>query len=291
MRVTQGMLSSNMLDHISKSYERMAKYQSQLASGKKINLPSDDPVVAMKGIRYRSNLTHIEQYKRNITDAYTWMESSDSALDKATQALQRIRELVVQASNDTYEASQRQSIAIEVGELKEHLASIANSKVGNKYIFNGSDTTTPPVDLGAAVYPTNSDAVEIEVYAGVRMQVNINPTNVFSAALFNDITNLENDLNSGATGATIGNYLATLDGHIQNFIAERAELGARYNRLELVDQRVQTQEVVANRILSDNEDAEIERVITDLKMQESVHRAALGVGARVMQPTLLDFLR
>jgi flagellar hook-associated protein 3 FlgL len=291
MRVTQGMLSSNMLDHISKSYERMAKYQSQLASGKKINLPSDDPVVAMKGIRYRSNLTHIEQYKRNITDAYTWMESSDSALDKATQALQRIRELVVQASNDTYEASQRQSIAIEVGELKEHLASIANSKVGNKYIFNGSDTTTPPVDLGAAVYPTNSDAVEIEVYAGVRMQVNINPTNVFSAALFNDITNLENDLNSGTTGATIGNYLATLDGHIQNFIAERAELGARYNRLELVDQRVQTQEVVANRILSDNEDAEIERVITDLKMQESVHRAALGVGARVMQPTLLDFLR
>jgi flagellar hook-associated protein 3 FlgL len=280
-----------MLRYINKSFERMEKYQNQLATGKKISRPSDDPVVAMKGIEYRSNLTQIEQYKRNLSEAYTWMESSDSALDKATQALQRIRELVVQASNDTYEISQRQSIANEIRELKDHLASIANTKIGDKYIFNGSDTTTPPVDLGGGIYPTNSDPVEIEVFSGVRMQVNIDPTNVFSSALFTDINNLEADLNGGSTGAVIGNYLNVIDGHIQNFVAERAELGARYNRVELVDQRVQTQEVVANRIIADNEDADLERVITDLKMQESVHRAALGVGARVMQPTLLDFLR
>jgi flagellar hook-associated protein 3 FlgL len=291
MRVTQGILSNNMLRYINKSFERMEKYQNQLATGKKISRPSDDPVVAMKGIEYRSNLTQIEQYKRNLSEAYTWMESSDSALDKATQALQRIRELVVQASNDTYEISQRQSIANEIRELKDHLASIANTKIGDKYIFNGSDTTTPPVDLGGGIYPTNSDPVEIEVFSGVRMQVNIDPTNVFSSALFTDINNLEADLNGGSTGAVIGNYLNVIDGHIQNFVAERAELGARYNRVELVDQRVQTQEVVANRIIADNEDADLERVITDLKMQESVHRAALGVGARVMQPTLLDFLR
>jgi flagellar hook-associated protein 3 FlgL len=291
MRVTQGILSNNMLRYINKSFERMEKYQNQLATGKKISRPSDDPVVAMKGIEYRSNLTQIEQYKRNLSEAYTWMESSDSALDKATQALQRIRELVVQASNDTYEISQRQSIANEIRELKDHLASIANTKIGDKYIFNGSDTTTPPVDLGGGIYPTNSDPVEIEVFSGVRMQVNIDPTNVFSSALFTDINNLEADLNGGSTGAVIGNYLNVIDVHIQNFVAERAELGARYNRVELVDQRVQTQEVVANRIIADNEDADLERVITDLKMQESVHRAALGVGARVMQPTLLDFLR
>jgi flagellar hook-associated protein 3 FlgL len=280
-----------MLRHLSQSFERMEKYQNQLSTGKKISRPSDDPVVAMKGIEYRSNLTHIEQYSRNISEAYNWMESSDSALDKATQALQRLRELVVQASNDTYEVSQRQSIAKEIRELKEHLASIANTKIGNKYIFNGSDTTTPPVDLGGGIYPTNSDSVDIEVFDGVRMRVNIDPTNVFSAALFTDISNLEADLNGGATGAVIGKYLDVIDGHIQNFVAERAELGARSNRIELVDQRVQTQEVIANRIISDNEDADIERVITDLKTQESVHRAVLGVGARIIQPTLIDFLR
>jgi flagellar hook-associated protein 3 FlgL len=291
VRITQGILTSNMLRHLSQSFERMEKYQNQLSTGKKISRPSDDPVVAMKGIEYRSNLTHIEQYSRNISEAYNWMESSDSALDKATQALQRLRELVVQASNDTYEVSQRQSIAKEIRELKEHLASIANTKIGNKYIFNGSDTTTPPVDLGGGIYPTNSDSVDIEVFDGVRMRVNIDPTNVFSAALFTDISNLEADLNGGATGSVIGNYIDVIDGHIQNVVAERAELGARYNRIELVDQRVQTQEVIANRIISDNEDADIERVITDLKTQESVHRAVLGVGARIIQPTLIDFLR
>ncbi|MFP3359319.1 flagellar hook-associated protein FlgL, partial [Planococcus sp. SIMBA_143] len=59
----------------------------------------------------------------------------------------------------------------------------------------------------------------------------------------------------------------------------------------MIDDRLGYQEVIANRILSDNEDADIERVITDLKTQESVHRAALGVGARIIQPTLMDFLR
>jgi flagellar hook-associated protein 3 FlgL len=85
--------------------------------------------------------------------------------------------------------------------------------------------------------------------------------------------------------------LGRLDKTMDNLSAERSELGARYNRLEMIDDRIGQQEVMANRVLSDNEDADIERVITDLKTQESVHRAALGVGARILQPTLLDFLR
>jgi flagellar hook-associated protein 3 FlgL len=293
------MLSNNMLRHISQSYDRMGKTQEQLATGKKISRPSDDPVVAMKGMTYRTNLTEVEQYQRNLSEAYNWMDNSDAALDKATNVLHRIRELTVQAANGTLEGSQKAMIGKEVGQLKEHLASIANTQVAGKYIFNGNDTTNPPVDLSATppAVSTNSNQVKIEMSKGIEVAVNINPTKVFTytagtpeSGIFGDINELEKTLNGTGT-VPIDDFLDKLDKNIDNLLSERAELGARYNRVELIEERVSEQEVIANRILSDNEDADIERVITDLKMQESIHRAALSVGSRIIQPSLMDFLR
>jgi flagellar hook-associated protein 3 FlgL len=299
MRVTQFMLTQNMLRNLSQSYARLGKIQDQLATGKKIARPSDDPVVAIKGMAYRTNLTEVEQFKRNFSEAHNWIDTADSALNEATQVLQRIRELVVQASNDTYETSQRQHIASEISELKDHLVSIANTQVAGKYIFNGSDTLNPPVNLANSTnkVSTNSEQVKIELLKGIEIPVNVDPTKIFTysttpgGGLFSDIEALENDLQTGKTGQDLNKYLQYLDKHLSNILSERAELGARNNRIELMEARADEQEVIAHQILSDNEDADIERVITDLKTQESVHRAALGVGARIIQPTLLDFLR
>ncbi|MFD1020302.1 flagellar hook-associated protein FlgL [Thalassobacillus hwangdonensis] len=292
MRVTQGMLSNNMLRNLSNSYERMGKYQEQLSTGKKISRPSDDPVVAMKGMNYRTQLTEVKQFQRNLGEMYNWMDNSDSALDKATQAMQRIRELTVQASNGTYEDGQRKNIAEEVGQLKEHLEDIANTKVNGKYIFNGSDTQNKPVDLGTTPkqFSENNLPVEIEISKGVKLKANIDPREVFSEGLFTDLEKLETALDSGRD-EEIGDFLGNLDQRIDDIVNERADLGARMNRVELVEDRLANQEYNATKMLSDNEDADIDKLITDLKTQESVHRAALGVGARIIQPSLMDFLR
>ena len=288
-----------MLRNLSKSYESMATYQEQLSTGKKISRPSDDPVVAMNGINYRTELNQIEQFQRNIGEVYNWMDNSDAALDKANQSLQRVRELTVQASNGTNSVQERESIAKEIDQIKDHIEDIANTKVNNKYLFNGTNTTTKPVDLENGKLSENSQAVNIEVSKGIQLKANVNSVKVFGSEnvdgdgsqLFDTLSSLAADLKAGSDGEDLGKYIQSIDDHANRIVDERADLGARMNRRDLVEDRLGTQEVIANRVLSDNEDAEMEKVITDLKTQESVHRAAMGVGARVIQPTLMDFLR
>jgi len=296
LRVTQSMLASNSLKNLSKSYANMGKYQDQLATGKKISRPSDDPVVAIKGMFYRTNLTEVEQYKRNLSEAYTWMENSEAGIEQATQVVQRIRELVVQAKNDSNSPEDLQAIGVEISQLKEDLVGVANTQVAGRYIFNGTQTKSPPItkdangNLDFSKMITNS--YNVEVSKGVQLKVNTNANNVFGEELFNTLNQIETALQDGVGSFENGDAaLEKLDGHINSILAERSELGARYNRLELVDSRLGDQEVIATRILSDNEDADIERVITDLTIQESIHRASLAVGSRIIQPTLMDFLR
>jgi len=381
MRVTQSMIANSSLKHLSQSYQQLKTYQDQLSTGKKISRASQDPVVAMNGMRYRTQVTETEQFKRNLSEVYNWMDTADSTLDQTTNALHRIRELTVQASNDTYEGTQRANIAKEITELREHLESLANTRSNGKYIFNGTNTTNPPVDeskmnvnlnqltagVGLADYQmvfkggtyeldedestlpnelvfrntedanqtiqiniddenvesithssldsdgqenetslserqvilseksavsTNNQNVEIELLKGMKVPVNIRPQNVFSNELFGDIKALENALNDPTTKASeITGMLDVMDKHINNSVNERAELGARVNRVEMIDNRVQDQEVIAKRIMSDNEDVEMEQVITALLSQENVHRAALSSTGRIIQPTLMDFLR
>ncbi|MFY4775079.1 flagellar hook-associated protein FlgL [Metabacillus sp. RGM 3146] len=294
MRITQGMLAQNSLSNLSKSYGSMDKLQNQLSTGKKISRPSDDPVVAMKGMFYRTNLTEVEQFKRNLSESYTWMDNSESGIEQGTQVIQRFRELMVQAKNGSNSADDLKAIGTEMEQLREDLQGVANTQVAGKYIFNGTKTDTPPIAADGTV-KFNTDSFNIEVSKGVQLKSNVDGVNAFGGLvngqdLFKTIGDIINSVNSNSMGSS-DQQLADLDKHFDNMSAERSELGARYNRLELIDDRVNQQEVVANRILSDNEDADIEQVITDLKMQESVNRAALSVSARIIQPSLMDFLR
>ncbi|KEZ52145.1 flagellar hook-associated protein FlgL [Metabacillus indicus] len=293
MRVTQSMLAANSLRNLSKSYEKMGTYQDQLATGKKISRPSDDPVVAMKGMHYRTNLTEVEQYQRNISEAYQWMENSEAGVEQGTQVLQRVRELVVQASNGSNSPEDLKAIGAEIKQLKEDLVGSANTQVAGNYIFNGTETKKAPVTLnadGTVTVLVDKSPFEVEVSKGVSLKANINSDNVFSEDLFAVVGSIEKALTSGDASGMDG-LLSDLDGKMDAMTAERAELGARYNRLELIEDRVMKQEVVSTRILSENEDADLEKVIMSLTAQESLHRAALSVGARIMQPTLMDFLR
>lgn len=297
MRVTQSMLSGNMLRNLSNSYTKMGELQNQITTGKKVNRPSDDPVVAMKGIALRSSLEKVEQFQRNLGEVHNILDSSDDALDKVGSAMQRVNELMVQASSDTSTNDDRMKIESEIAQIRSHIQNIANTKVGDKYIFSGTTTTTPLFDgTGYPVGPTaDTDPlkknIEIEIFDGVKMKVNTNGIDVFR-----DIDKMLGDISSkmqagSATGSEYSAYLTDISDQMNVVLTTRADIGARQNRAELMDNRLDSQSVIATKQMSENEDIDYEKSITEMITQESVHRAALSVGAKIIQPSLADFIR
>ncbi|HWJ77424.1 MAG TPA: flagellar hook-associated protein FlgL [Niallia sp.] len=295
MRVTQSMVSANSLRNISNSYNKLATLNNQVASGKKITKPSEDPVVAMKGMYYRSNLNQVEQYKRNLSELHLWMDNSEAGIEQATSGLDRVRELLLQGKNDTNSIDERAAISKEIAQIKEDIVNVANTQVNGKYIFHGSDVSnalvtagSPPQVAGNVTDPAINN-YSVEVSQGITMKANINPS-TFNQETFNVLQDIEDKMANNDTEG-LDELLVRLDNVINSMNSERAELGARSNRLEMVESRIDSQEVMANKVLSDNEDVDMEVAITQLSVQESVHNAALSVGARLIQTSLIDFLR
>ena len=295
MRVTQSMLSANSLRNISSSYNKLNQLSNQVSTGKKITKPSDDPVVAMKGMYYRSSLSEVEQYKRNLSELYLWMDNSESAMNQASSGLDRVRELLVQGKTDTNGKDEKNAIAEEINQIKEDLVNVANTKVNGKYLFHGTDVSNPPVTAGdppqvaANLTDGSIDSYKVEVSSGVTMKANVNPA-TFNQEMFDVVQEIQDKMaNNDSTG--LDDLLTRLDSVMNSLSGEKSELGARYNRLEMVESRIDAQEVLANKVLSDNEDVDMEVAITNLSVQQSVHNASLSVGAKIIQTSLIDFLR
>ncbi|MEK4484793.1 flagellar hook-associated protein FlgL [Psychrobacillus sp. FSL H8-0484] len=295
MRVTQSMLSTNMLRNLSKSYNKMGILQEQINSGKKITRPSQDPVVAIKGIGYRTDLNKVEQYQRNLGEVNNWLDSSDDALDKVGFALHRVQELITQASTDTLTPDDRTKIEKEITQIKEQMRDMSNTKVGDKYIFSGTNTNSPLHDgtnfLTTGAAPGVNKDVNIEVYDGVEITVNTKGLDIFQN-IDAMITGLEADLKDpNKSGKDFDKYLTMKSDNEKVVLAARADIGARQNRVDMMENRLGAQEVIVTKQLSNNEDIDYEKAITEMITQESIHQAALSVGAKIIQATLVDFIR
>ncbi|AWE06384.1 flagellar hook-associated protein FlgL [Lysinibacillus sp. 2017] len=331
MRVTQSMLSSNMLRNLNNSYNKMAKYQNMLESGMKISRPSDDPVVAVKGMGYRVELDKNVQYQRNMDQAHSWLDSTDESLDQVGTVLIRVKELIVQAANDTNTKEEREKVLGEIKQLREHVQDLGNTKVGENYIFSGTKTGSPlfvnnpdltiggkilnETELGTLATSTATSpvagqkSVEINVFDGITVQVNTDGMKLFNdidgyLKGVEDLLNRHNTMtpDDEATGQEIGDLLGVsgsgssatvqfLDGITEKVLEVRATVGARQNRLELMENRLSMQEINVTKQMSINEDTDYSKTITDMVTAESIHQAALSVGAKIIQQTLVDFIR
>lgn len=295
MRVTQSMLSNNMLRNLSASYNRLGKLQEQIETGKKVNRPSDDPVVVMKGMGYRMQVDKVHQYQRNLGEVNVWLDNSDEALDKVGLALRRAYELAESGATDTMTPEDREVLQAELAQLREQVRDLANTQVGDKYLFNGTKTSEPLFKDGILQRDPNDptkglvghDAtVKISVFDGVKLQVNTNGHDMFK-----EIDELFDDMAAYTTRDEFDEAITKLQKQMGDVVTTRADIGARQNRSDLMENRLSALEVSATKQMSENEDVEYEKAITEMITEEAIHRATLSVGARIIQPSLVDFLR
>ncbi|WP_310830515.1 flagellar hook-associated protein FlgL [Paenibacillus pedocola] len=304
LRVTSNMMNSQLLLNLNRNARTMNDTQLQLSSGRKINKPSDDPVGITYSLRYRAELSSNEQYTKNVDSALSWLDYNDTVLGQAGDVVQRLRELTVQASTGSNPQSALDSINEEVMQLKEQLVDISNSKLNGKYIFNGEQYTTKPYDFAKGAdgtYDTTkaviTDPGQIQyiVGEGVQMPINMTGNDVFGHTgdtdnLFAIINNLSGALKSGNTTA-ISNQLDNIDSRIDTLLSARSEIGAKTNRVQLMQERLSDLNTNLTDLQAKTEDADYEGLIMQSKIQENIYNASLSVGAKIISTTLVDFIR
>ncbi|EKN64725.1 flagellar hook-associated protein 3 [Neobacillus bataviensis LMG 21833] len=292
MRVTQNMLSTQVIRNIQTNYRAMSKYQEQVSSGKAINRVSDDPVKSVQIMSHRSALMETEQFKRNAEDGLTWLETTDRSLDDLTQVMQKVRELTVQGSNGVNNKDSLETIAMELKALKGNIGDIANARLGDRYLFAGTATDTAPFENGEFV-SKNGDSLSWNVGQGIYMKVNVNGSDIFNFQsgglnLLETVGKIAGELESGNDPQQ---YLDHLDKQMSNLLAQRSIVGSNVNQLEMMVNRLDQTMLSTKSMLSKTEDADLAEIITNFTTQQTILNAALSSGAKAIQPTLVDFLR
>ena len=292
-RVTQNMMMNRSYAALQLGLGRLAKTQEQLSTGRIINRPSDSPTDATSAMRIRASLADQKQYSRNVQDGIGWLGQIDSTLTSAMDQIRRARELGQQGANEGNASPQaREALAVEVDQIRDSLISAANASYLGRPVFGGVVNGEKAYDTSGQFVGVSGDVVRT-VARGVKVSVNVDGPAVFGPDgnnLFDKLTQLSDSLRAGDTAA-IGAGLSDLDTAMTRVTSALGDVGARYNRLDRASQAASDLELSLTSSLSEVEYVDLARATMDLNMQQVAYQAGLSATARLVQPSLSDFLR
>jgi len=292
-RVTQGMMTSHSLSAMQTSLSRLAKLQEQLSTGRVLNRPSDSPTGTTSAMRIRSSIADVKQYGRNAQDGNGWLTTLDSALTSANDQVLRARDLALQGANEGVAGqAARDALAAEVDQIRAGLITTANSDYLGRPVFGGVTAGADAYDA-TGTYVGTPGAVNRTVADGTTVRVDVDGSAAFGAtgsSVFDHLAALSTALRSGDQ-ATISASISALDADRDRITTTQTEVGSRQNRVEAAIQAASDDELQLTTSLSDVENADLPKTTVDLQMQQVAYQAALGATSKVIQHSLLDFLR
>jgi flagellar hook-associated protein 3 FlgL len=307
MRITQGMMVNNQVSRLQTRLERFERSQSQLGTGKAILKPSDDPAAANRGLVLRASMRAREQEARNGADARSWLDLADSKLQGAVERLHRARDLTVAGSSNQDPVSQR-AMATEIAAIRDELVGIANTQHAGRPLFTGfaggvaverSTGAAPdqPQDAGKWLYRGDAGAITRRVSEHDLVQVNVTATDVFGVDaagsgddLFTLLDSIETALQGGRQDVLTAK-LAGLDAALERIGDQQGKLGAATNRIDAAMSRNRDEQLTIRSELAKTEDVDVSSAVMELQTQEVAYQATLAALSRIMQPSLVDFLR
>jgi flagellin-like hook-associated protein FlgL len=294
MRITQRAVALTSLQGLNGNLAAVAKLQQQLTSGRVISAPSDSPTGTNVVMQVRSEQAAVAQQARNISDAQSWLDQTDSALQTMLDTTRRVRDLTVQGLNTgSGTAESQQALATEVSALREGLLSLSNLRTQGRPLFGGVTPGPVAYDATGAWVGQAGSPVTRRVSDSESIRVDITGPEVFGPPggkdLFAVVGNIAADML--ADPAALEGHLRDLDTVVEGMLSGLADIGARGARIERIAQINMDRGLTLASHRAQTEDIDLPHTIMRLQMQQVGYEAALSATAKALQPTLLDFLR
>jgi len=292
MRITTSQLFSGAMRNINATREKYLALQESLITQKRINRPSDDPIGATRASSVRTILGRYDQYLRNVNSSRSFVTTMEIALTHVIEDLTRAREIAVDINSGIAGPSSFDAAAQEVRSLFQDVLKNATIKDNRRFVFAGYRTNVEPFDnAGNYLGGVNQD-INIEISENNFMTINKDGNEVFKSPIdvFQVLRDLETAIASGDS-TQISNMMPQIESALDHVINQRADIGPLTLRLETAESDNYELNEAYTRILSDTEDVDIAKATSDFAFQEQVYQATLLVSSRILNTSLLDFIR
>ena len=297
MRLTNRLMADTVLNSLYKNTQQLLKLQEMVSSQKRINRPSDDPIGMRKILDYRKVLSSIDQYNTNITHGKTQIDLTESCLEAIDDLVLKARRIAVEQSAG--ELENRPTAAQEIKKIYDQILQLANTKLGDTYILSGHQTDTAPFSRDADYNATyHGDDGDKRIIVGDNLNIKINVTgedalrsgvDVFDS--LRDLINGLEDPDTTAGTAQIATQITPLSNALDQIKAVRSEAASTFIQLETTENQLANFKLNIEDMLSDTEDADMAQAIVELQVQQTAYETSLATAARILQRSLMDFLR
>jgi len=292
-RITHQTIQRQTLANLQGNLTAMATLQAQMSSGKKINVPSDDPAGASDMLRLRGDQRALTQYGRNASDGDSWLTTVDSALTSSLAALRRARDLTVQGGDGALGQTSRDALAAELDGVRDTIMDQANSTYVGRSVFSGTSDAGKAFDRTTYAWTGTATSAPVERRVGQSMTVRVDSdgSQVFGDGAGSVFALLDQVAATLRSGGDPTQHLDAIDDRMEAMLTEVSAVGARQNQIASAQTSITGQQLTTKAQLSGIEDIDLAETILGLQMQEVAYQGALGAAAKVLQPSLMEFLR
>ncbi len=292
MRITQSMVTRNLMTSINRNRENMHSLQNSIVSGKEVETSSKDPVSFARASRFRNTISQNEQFLRNITDALGWTATTSAIVEDVNSLMHDVQEIATQGADDTNDSDSRDILAERMDSLLEEITTMFNGKYLGKTMFSGTLTDDEPFvyDGTSVTYQGNSENINRRISENLNISISLTGEQVMNTNIFTAMIELKDALSANDTDA-INNALGSVNSSVEQYQAMTTAYGSIQNQLTLTQQRLEMANVNLASYLSQTEDMDLSEAITMYNNEELAYQAALQTTSDAINLNILNFIR
>ncbi|WP_278682955.1 hypothetical protein [Paraclostridium bifermentans] len=310
MRITNTSMIRNHMYDTQQGLQKVDTLNRQLDSGKLINRVSDDPHKAIKIMNLNNEIKYAEKHNQNVEEVVGWMNNTDANLEEFGTLLGDIKNSILKVGNGTYSDEEMKAIQAEMNEKIKALGETLNTTHGGRYMFGGTSVDEPPVQIeekdGVVTLKLNpninSEDLKAEISDGINLDYNVSASEIFNKDGKNyldsikDLSKLMNDIANGVDveenkQKLLGAVKQDVDDFFNHTVDTRTKFGVKVNTAEKIKDLNDENILNMKGVLSLEQDVNYVDKFIELKSAEMIYNASIQVGAKLIQPSILDYLR